>query len=356
MRIKHILVFLVTVVVSVGVLFAVLTTEEVGPVAIEAVENAVPVSVVQVTPKRIRPVVSAMGEVLPEFETIVHTETGGRVDYVSPTLKVGSQVEKDEILIRLDDSQSAYEVSQAELLLLQANINLLNEESLGRPLFLEAAKKEFEVAQQGLEAAQREVAKRCITAPFSGLIVELFVSEGDLLFPGEQIALLYGTDRSIVLIAISTSDLELLPARLSDTDISLIEKETGKRWEASRMTDGNIVNRETRLRPLYIEIDAPLDASPPLLSGTFVSVQLAGDHIDDVYEIPVSAFTSSGTLWWVQDDTLHSAHVEPISKTDTAIYVRRTEDMPSPLLLVSTPNSSFIVGMNVSVRQEVTEL
>lgn len=315
---------------------------------VETTPVTIPVSVLELEPGDFRPSITLMGEVVPQWQTIIKTQVYGQIEFISPQFRVGEIIENDDVLIMLEDHQLNVNIAEAELRLINAKMSLLNEESLQRKAFLEAARKEVDVAGKQLESAREEFKKSIIKSPYKGLIVERFVNEGDVLFAGDQVALLYGTEKSIISIFLDARQWNFLPDNFNDIEVSLINRENMNQWTASVTREGQLLKQESRLRPLFIEIANPLELDPPLLTGTFLSVQLRCGYIKDLLEIPESALTNSGCIWFMKNNQIQSVKVEPLFRENNNIYIKRPGIIPFPIFIVNAPNSAFINGMTVS--------
>jgi len=345
---KKILILILTIVIAVIFLLFALNPEASEQKLSEKGTVTIPVTVLELEPGDYRPLITLMGEVVPQWQTIIKTQVYGQVDFISPQFRVGEIIENDDVLVRLEDQQLGANLAEAELRLINAKTTLKNEESLQRKAFLEAARKEVDVAQKQLEAAQNELEKSVIRSPYKGLIVERFVNKGDVLFAGDHVALLYGTEKSIISIFLDARQWSFLPENFDDIEVSLFDSESGNKWTAAVTREGQLLKPESRLRPLFIEIENPLEMDPPILTGTFLSVQLRCDYIKDLLKIPESAYTNSGLIWYLENNKMQSVKVEPLFRENDNIYIEKPEIIPSPVLIVNAPNSAFIDGMTVS--------
>jgi len=142
----------------------------------------------------------------------------------------------------------------------------------------------------------------------------------------------------------------MLPENLNDIEVSLIDSERNQQWSASVSREGKRLKQESRLRPLYIEINNPLQLNPPLLSGTFLNVQIQGRSIEDLLKIPESAYTKTGCIWFIKDNKIQSIKVEPMFRANNNIFIKRPENISLPLIIASAPNSAFLDGMTVTAE------
>jgi hypothetical protein len=110
----------------------------------------------------------------------------------------------------------------------------------------------------------------------------------------------------------------------------------------------------SRQRTLLLAVDAPLDQSPPLLPGTFVEAELSGRTLDNLWQLPGSALSRRGEIWYVTDDnTLARFSTEPLFSHGAYIYVEvPAECAATAIRVVVHPLNSYLPGMIVQPVEE----
>ncbi len=347
---KKILIFITTVLIAVILIVLNFSSKNEEKKIVETETVSIPVSVLDIKPDSYRASLTLLGEVVPQWQTMIRTQVNGQIIFLSPRFREGEIVEKDEILIRIEDYQYRANVAEAELRLINAEISLLNEELSQRKQFMEAAQKEVDAAKIYLDLVKNELEKTIIRAPYRGIIVERSINKGEVLFAGGDVAMLYGIDKSTVSISLNSFQWEMLPEDFNEIEVTLIDSESNHKWNAHVSREGQRLKRESRLRPLYIEIKNPLQLDPPLLSGTFLNVRLKGRLINELLEIPGSALTKVGYIWFIKDGRLQSLKADPIFRENNNVYIKRSENIPDPILIANAPNSAFIDGMSVTAE------
>lgn len=347
---KKSLILLTTILVSIIVIVLNFSSEEINKEIVKTKRVSLPISVLEIKSDSYRTTFSLFGEVVPQWKTMIRTQVNGQITFLSPRFREGEIVEKDEILIRIEDYQYRANVAEAELRLTNAKIGLLNEKVAQRKQFMEAANKEVEAAEIYLALVKNELEKTIIRAPYRGLVVNRSINRGEVIFAGSDVAMLYSIDKSGISVSLNNFQWNMLPGDLKEVEVTLIDSESGQEWDANVSRDGQRLTRETRLRPLYIEIENPLELNPPLLSGTFLNVRLKGRFMDNLLKIPGSAFTKTGYIWFAENNKLNSLKVNPIFRENNYIYIKRPETIPNPILIANAPNSAFINGMSVSPK------
>ncbi len=379
-KIKKLIVFILSAVICISVIFTALSQSSESEKKTEIISVISEVSVIETTVTQGRMSMALMGEMLPEWESNISSKVEGEITFISPLLKEGTIVKKGELLVSIENSAYRLSVSEAELRLAQAKLTFLREkneaaealsnwESSGltglpdSPLVLRkpyviAAEKEVEAALDNLERALRELEYTQVRSPMRGLVVRRSVSKGTTLFPGNEIAVIYGVEKGIVRVNLSMKQWRMLPENVLETEVVLTDSESNNKWTAKVARDGQRIHRETRQRQLFIEIEKPLEKHVPLLPGTFLTINLTGKNIENIVKVPESSLTKKGDVWLVtEEQTLLSIKVSPLFRKAGVVYIEKPDTgNNSTYYTAVAPNSSFINGRKVLPKRITKEL
>lgn len=332
-------------------------------VSIKTIENAIYPSKVNV-----------MGEVTPEWQTEVRGLLAGEISYISGDLRIGTQVKKGEVLMRIEDTQYASMVAEAKAGLSNAKINLLMEQKEaedamanwkrsgiegepGSSLVLrqpqiEAARNAHYAAESALKTAQKNLSYTQIRAPFNGIIVERYINQGEAVNAGTPLFKIISIDKSLIHVYLSNEQMNLLSDEPEQIEAVLTDKNTAQRWKARVAREGQFINNMNRLRTLVLEVDYPLLQETPLLAGQFINVQLKGREMMEVMEAPQSSLTKGGFLWYVdQNKQLQSFKPQILFYDNQNLYFRLPPNIQSPIQLALNPNATYLNGMKVRTTQ-----
>lgn len=327
-----------------------------------------PVTVRTVEPGAHSAIVTALGEVVPVWESTVRAEVEGRIEFLSASTHPGCLVRKNELLVRLERSTYLAQVSHANSRLAAARTELMHEEqrvleakenwsrfgSEGEPESpltlrspqMEVARSAVRAAAAALTDAEVELSRTEIRAPFDGVVVSRAVDPGESLFAGDVVAVIYSTDAMEVGVPLDARQWALLPHDPVGTDAALVDPWGGAAWAAKAVRDGRRHERRSRLRTLYLRVDKPLEQRPPLLPGKFVRAELRGRGVPGLLRLPESSLTKAGLVWTVDPDhRLRSFRAEPVFRGDGTVYVRAPAG--GAHRVVVSPNSSFVAGLPV---------
>lgn len=333
------------------------------------------VEVLTVTGGRYTAKIRGYGQTQTHYTLSLTAQTNGQVVELSPQLEAGCRVSKGDVLLVLEDSEhlaalatARSELASAKLDLLEAQREASQAESewkasglTGQPSSelvlhgpqLAVAKAAVVKAEAALKSAEKDVRKTTITAPFDGIVIERLTAPGSYLQTGTAVATLYSTDMIEVPVPLAVRDWKNLPAPESlagsGWPVQLTGVEDKKTWTGRVLRAEQHVDTTSRQRTLLVVVDSPLDQTPPLLPGIFVEVGIDGREADNVWELPSSALSQQGEIWYVtKNDTLAKLQVQSAFTHGNSIYVEVPEQMAqAPARIVAHPLSSYLPGMAV---------
>lgn len=189
-----------------------------------AAARPAPVRVAQAEIRRFSPTVPIAGTVISRQEARVSAEVSGRLEHVA---EVGTQVEKDEALARIDDTQLRLQVDEQKAVVTreEANLGYLRKqqerlESLAAQNAAarnqldevtsqrQVAESELQVARSRLAQLQDQLDRTTIAAPFDGVVSERIATPGELVSEGDAVVRLINAGEREVL---ARGPLEYLP-------------------------------------------------------------------------------------------------------------------------------------------------
>ncbi|WP_369752182.1 efflux RND transporter periplasmic adaptor subunit [Flavobacterium sp. WC2409] len=258
------------------------------------------------------PFVSASGKIEAENSADLSTRMMGYVTKVHVT--IGQKVSAGQSLVSINNSDLQAKKAQVDASILQATAgynsakkdydrftNLFKQQSASQKE-LDDMTARYEMAKAGLEGAKQmrnEVVAQFnysnITAPFSGVVTNTFVKEGDMANPGMPLVSIEGASKLGVTAMVSETDITSIKKGMPVQVLvkSSNEKLTGKVSEVSlsaKNTGGQYL--------VKINLDKT-DSS--VLSGMFVNVQFPVENKAKTSEstvilVPESALVQQGQL------------------------------------------------------------
>ena len=344
----------------------------------------VSVEQVQVQPETVT--VSAFAEVRPRWSAQLKAAANGRVISVADQALAGSHVQQGTELIRLEDAAYIADVTQAELNLAEAKSQLLRAESKtavakrqygpggdskARELALHlpelrVAKAAVRAAQARLQAARVQLSNTRITAPFSGFITERLVSLGQSISIGEPLIQLVDDNTLELTVELSQQDWALVEQPIAGQIAELFDRNNQPLGQALIRRGGGFLDQQSRQHRIFLEIQNA-DKSP-ILSGDFVRVALPGISVSDALNVPASALTQEGELWYLdQQDRLQRLQPEILFRKQQRLIIRVPQSLQRPHRSLSpqgpqspqseknwriaiTPLAAFLPGQQVQAQ------
>jgi len=279
-------------------------------------EAAPRLAALKAQPQKRRIQVTARGTVQPKTEITLTAQVAGQVVSVADSFEDGGFFREGDVLLQLDDRDYRIAVAQAASRVAEADKTLAMERGqarqarrewrdlgneAGNALFLrepqlKAAEMAVEAARADLQQARINLERTTIRAPFDGRVREIQVDLGQYVSAGMQVADIFATAAAEVRLPLTPSqtpllDLPLRPGEQAPLPVTLSANFNGERalWRGQLVrTEAGI---DTRSRVLYgiVEVAAPLDQQPPLLTGLFVDALVAGKTYDNVLQVPRTA-------------------------------------------------------------------
>jgi len=369
--VKRLLVFLTVATVCFFIAIVILSSKPPERTTVKDADSQVtgmPVSVHSVKPAAYPAIVSALGEVVPLWQTATKAQVDGKIVFLSERLQVANIVKQGELLVRVEKSQFEMRVAEAKSRLAAAKIDLLKEKQEGKEAQknwkksglegepasllvlrgpqLAVARSEVNAAQATLSHVKTLLGYTDIRVPLDGIIMKRSVNPGESLFAGDDVATLYSMNTVEVGVQLDATQLALLPESIYDTKVALNDPQQLSTWEARVVRDSRRLRRDSRLGTIFLHVKNPLRQTPPLLPGTFVRADMTGRDIPDLLCIPEAALTKEGIVWFVDSvDRLTPKRLEPVFYGKGKVYIKTPENINWPLRVAVSPNSSFISGL-----------
>ena len=295
-------------------------------------------------------IVRGDGTVNPRFETSLSPQVSGKVVWVHPDYVAGGSFSKGDILLKVDPTdfelvveQAKAAVAQAEyqLEVTRANANIARREwesmqksraartgeaadstaepdalVLQKPQ-LKQAEAAYASAQASLEMAQLNLDRTKLRAPFNSRIRSISAAPGQLVGPTAPVARLYSTDIVEIPVGIAVADLGWIQVPGSKATVRLSTGQQSWTWEGVVDRTLGVVDEIGRLAQVVIRVEHPFTTTEPnqpeLSIGSFVSVEIEGRQVENIYPVPRIALRDDNTVWVAKDD--NSLEIRPVSLT-----------------------------------------
>ena len=237
---------------------------------------------------------------------------------------------------------------------------------------IEQAEAALAAARADLEAAELQLAKTRLLAPFDGQVMNSTLDLGEFVAAGREVASLSSVEAVEIPIAVPLDELRWLPM-LSPQDVSTAASQLDValaaatvRWQSAGRQftwRGKVVrweaglNSETRTVTLVVEVPEPWASfrpgkHPALQPGMFCRVDIAARSIPDAVVIPRTALHEGTAVFLAEDGRLARRQVQVVRlRHDEAILGAGLQ--PGDRLVVSVL-SAPVVGMKLRALETVS--
>ncbi|MEZ9891330.1 efflux RND transporter periplasmic adaptor subunit [Vibrio lentus] len=342
------------------------------------------VSVVLATLGDYQAEVVGYGEAKSRYELMFSTEVGGRVETISSQFETGQVISQGEVIANIDSISYQQAVTQAKANVAQAQLDLLEEQRQGEqaksewqrsglsgepdsPLVLREPQlaqvtAALENAKLELVKAQQDLEKTTLVAPFDSLVVSRDVQPGSYAQTGAQIATLYSIDEVEVSVPLSENQWLSLPnsdnTQLKEQPwpVTLSSSDGQYQWQGYVERVEQHLQQDTRQRSMIVKVDNPLEQEKDLYPGTFVQATISGKQLTQLWELPASALSQQGDLWFVDNNSqLSKSNADVEFEKGGLIYIDPTKlnvEIGDSVQVVKRPLSSFKAGIVVLAKAE----
>src|SRR6056297_2304917 len=329
--------------------------------------------------------VQAQGTVTPRIETDLVSEVAGKVVWMSDDFVAGGTFQAGEVLARIDPSDYQTAVLAAEAELSAARATLTDEQARSdaaredfRRLYgdtreptdlllrlpqVARARAAVQAQEAAVERARRNLERTRITLPFDGMIRNRSANLGQYVTTATELGTAFSTDRAEVRLPMSENDLAFLDLPLTesgsniDRPVTLIGSVAGQpaRWDARLVRTEGVVDSNTRLTYLVVEITDPYglepDADKPALPmGTFLEAQIPGRDASGLVLLPAEALHDGNQVYLAgEDDKLEIREVEIVRATPREVYVSGAVDADDRVIITAIP--APVPGLKLNVRE-----
>jgi len=333
----------------------------------------------------LRMVVESQGTVSPRTQSQLVAQVSGEVVNVSADFTVGGFFERSDVLVQLDPFDYRQQVVAAEADLAKAELRLAMEQAESKvareewealnggeeadPLTLripqlEDARASRDAAMARLERARRDLQRTEIKAPYSGRIRAKMVDVGQFVAPGTPIATIYAVDVAEIRLPLPDQDLQYLDLPMayrnsvqgaSQPKVTVTVDFAGEvhNWQGHVVrTEGELDSR-TRMIHVIAQVHDPYAASvnsskPPLAVGMFVSAEIEGRLVPDLFQIDRSALHPGDKIWIADDeDRLRIRDVTVYRRTSSHAILKGGIQPGDRVIL--TPLEAVSDGMTVRI-------
>lgn len=265
----------------------------------------------------------SQGTIQAKTQGILSTEVSGKIVSLSPAFQKGGIFKKGDLLLTLDTTAYEAAVAQAKVQIAQAELKLQEEQARSEQALKEweaaqsltrekpsdlvlripqlaLAKTSLEAANSHLKLALQNLDRTKLLAPYNGIIEEKLVEIGQVVAPGTPVAKAYSQESLEVHLPLSALEFDFIQTA-EPTEVTLLaETGTGlKSWKAQVDRNTGIVDPRTRFHHVIATIQPQQKEQMPLYPGQFVTAEISGITVNEIYRIPRQALLNDNTVYEV---------------------------------------------------------
>lgn len=305
---------------------------------------------------------SAQGVVEAQEIGALTPQIGGKIIYLSDKLKPGENIEKNQLLAKIDarDYELALEkaknnlkIAENQLILAKANskqakeaYKLLHGENASVPFLiakepdLQQALANKETALNELLQAELNLKRTKLFAPYRLTVLSKEVGIGDYVSPGQKLATYYKRDSLEIKVPFEPEKLSFLEKKAK---AYVFIPSLNKTFKATLLRTGPNLDDSTRLIDLYFKIPQK-DLKP----GEFVQLTIIGKTINNVAQVPVESVHDLDTIWVLTpQNTIEIRKIKVLGQEEKHLLVTGLKEGEE---IVITPLGEVKPGLKVRVK------
>jgi membrane fusion protein (multidrug efflux system) len=250
----------------------------------------VPVATVEATHEKWERTLRFTGSLRPVQGVTLAVEEGGTISRIA--VENGATVRQGDLLVEIDTRRERADLASAEAKLRLAGLNLdrargLLDKRIVAQSELDSAQAGYDEALAAVESLKATIAKKTITAPFSGRVGIREVNLGQTVRPGDLLMPLHSSDPIFVEFAVPQT-------RLADVRMGQRVRVTGDGLSTAAEGEVTAINPQVDEASRTARVQGTL-ANPDgvMRPGQFVEVDVVLPGADAVVAIPASSVVRS---------------------------------------------------------------
>ena len=310
--------------------------------------------------------VRALAEIQPKWSTDIRASVAGKVVHIYPQALAGNTVKEGEPLVEFEDDQYRAEFADTKRSLQEARL----EQWRAKNAVL-VAKKEFErsdvkppndlalklpqldIANAAVEAAQARVShserlfkETLVHAPFAGVVTERYVNPGQAVNPGDRLLSIVDNNNFELTVSLSEDMWKKVKKPVAGLTANLIDKEQRIIGKAVVRQGGGFLDIRTRQHKVFLEVDGKRENN--LVVGDFVTVALPGRTVTEALNVPASALTQEGYIWYTDAENRLRRFAPDLFFRKQDRLIISSPDVEGAVHVAIIPLASFLPGEEVS--------
>ena len=338
----------------------------------ERVELGQIVDVIELKPMTAEFEIKSQGTVRPRTSTLLSAEVSGTIIEISPKFIAGGLFQKNEVLMRIDPTNYSVELQQAEALVKQRQIEFdgaskLREQGYRAEVELASAAAALATAKASLVRAQKNLERTYIKLPYEGIVRSKDADLGQFVNIGTRLGATFATGMAEIRLPLTDEDLIFLDLpdltemaqvnTIVGPNVVLTATQKGQQnsWSAKIVRTEGVVDENNRVTFAIAQIDDPYQlygVGSALPIGTFVTANIQGLSVPDVYRVPRRIVRGMNEL--ISVDNQNNLKIKKVNIVSSdAEYAYIDEGVNTGDRVIITSIQAPVNGMTVRIAGEV---
>ncbi|RLD82686.1 MAG: hypothetical protein DRJ15_00820 [Bacteroidetes bacterium] len=305
----------------------------------ETPETAIPEEVVRkvktlpVNYEQVSYIISSTGRLGSQSYIDIISEVQGEILPGNVPMKKGQRFRKGELLIRIYDEITDYNLKASKSRFQNSIANILPDFKIDYPEDYQMIKDFFDAVkindplpelpeitsdQQRIFLASRNIlndyfniksseiqlGKHSIYAPFNGTFTDVMLEVGSIANPGSRLAKIINTGMLELEVPINVNDVKWISK--GDKVIANAEDGSGE-WTGTVVRKADYVDRNTQSVSVFISVQN--NSENPLYEGQYLRASFDGEITGNAMEIPRRAVFNNNMVYVVNDNILRKAEI-----------------------------------------------
>lgn len=320
-----------------------------------AVDRSILVTAFKVSLGSYIPQIKTFGKIEPSQQIDLISEVSGRIIRVNKDFVPGGIVKKGTILLEIDPTDYKIALSNAKSALNKAESSYrqalgkseqakkelkLYEKSTGKKVkdsylalkkpALEQAAADLEQAKASFNQANLNLSRAKVKAPFDLIVKDASTSYGSFVSIGSKLASIVNSSVYWVNASLPIQNLSYINFTSNTLATITSVNQPGSR-KVSFFKLLNYLDEKSRLMGVIFTISDPLLLSSvqkndnnhfKAFLGDYVSIEIQGKEIKDVFKIPLYTLKNNNTVWLIKNNRLVIKEVSLVYQDNDYAYIK----------------------------------
>ncbi len=247
------------------------------------------------------------------------------VPFVSGTIleysiKEGDEVEKDQVVARIDSEPYRLQALQAEAQATALESAYERMQKLYESNAVSQQEYEAVVAQRNAANAQKSLADLQLSyadvkSPISGTVIMSKGSVGSIGTNTDYLAIVADMDSLVINLSIASRYYDTIKGNADSLEIKVYDETRGLESSAAIVSVAPMIDPLSRSFNLKLKLDDPEDFT----IGSACSVTITYEKIEDVYTLPTNVLRLDDSLYYISDGKACYMEYDPSYENDDLI-------------------------------------